>query len=71
MIQCPTFDGRRLWGSLMALAENGATPAGSVRRMALYKVDKHAQPCCALVRWCADATCAVCVDSRAVEASHP
>ena len=34
------IDGRRLWDSLMAIAETGATPKGGVRRIALTEVDQ-------------------------------
>ncbi len=34
------IDGRRLWNSLMAMAEIGATPKGGVRRLALGPVDR-------------------------------
>ncbi len=34
------IDGRRLWDSLMAMAEIGATPKGGVRRLALAEVDR-------------------------------
>ncbi len=34
------IDGRRLWDSLMTMAEIGATPKGGVRRLALDAVDK-------------------------------
>ena len=35
------IDGRRLWESLMAMAEIGATPKGGVRRLALSQVDRE------------------------------
>ncbi len=35
------IDGRRLWDSLMAMAEIGATPKGGVRRLALSQVDRE------------------------------
>ncbi len=34
------IDGRRLWDSLMQMAEIGATPKGGVRRLALGEVDR-------------------------------
>jgi N-carbamoyl-L-amino-acid hydrolase len=34
------IDGRRLWDSLMAMAEIGATPKGGVKRLTLTEVDK-------------------------------
>jgi N-carbamoyl-L-amino-acid hydrolase len=34
------IDGRRLWDSLMAMAEIGATPKGGVRRLTLTEVDR-------------------------------
>jgi beta-ureidopropionase / N-carbamoyl-L-amino-acid hydrolase len=35
------IDGRRLWDSLMAMAEIGATPRGGVRRLTLSDVDRR------------------------------
>lgn len=35
------IDGKRLWDSLMAMAEIGATPKGGVRRLTLTDVDKR------------------------------
>jgi N-carbamoyl-L-amino-acid hydrolase len=37
------IDGQRLWDSLMAMAQIGATPKGGVRRLALSEVDRHAR----------------------------
>jgi N-carbamoyl-L-amino-acid hydrolase len=37
------IDGRRLWDSLMAMAEIGATPRGGVRRLTLTEVDRAAR----------------------------
>ena len=34
------IDGQRLWDSLMAMAEIGATPKGGVKRLTLTEVDK-------------------------------
>lgn len=35
------IDGKRLWDSLMAMAEIGATPKGGVKRLTLTEVDKE------------------------------
>lgn len=35
------IDGKRLWDTLMAMAEIGATPKGGVRRLTLTEVDKR------------------------------
>ncbi len=35
------IDGRRLWDSLMRMAEIGATPKGGVRRLTLTEVDRR------------------------------
>ena len=35
------IDGKRLWDSLMGMAEIGATPKGGVRRLTLTDVDRH------------------------------
>jgi N-carbamoyl-L-amino-acid hydrolase len=53
-------DGARLWDSLMALAEIGATPNGGSGRLALTDLDKQARDL--FVSWCAAADCAVRVD---------
>ncbi len=54
------IDGRRLWDSLMAMAEVGATPKGGVRRLALTPVDRAGRD---LFRsWCEAAGLAVRVD---------
>lgn len=37
------IDGRRLWDSLMRMAEIGATPAGGVRRLSLSDEDRQAR----------------------------
>ena len=36
------IDGKRLWDSLMSMAEIGATPKGGVRRLTLTEVDAAA-----------------------------
>src|SRR4249919_2935109 len=35
------IDGKRLWDSLMSMAEIGATPKGGVRRLTLTEVDRR------------------------------
>ena len=35
------IDGKRLWDSLMGMAEIGATPKGGVRRLTLTEVDRR------------------------------
>ena len=55
------IDGRRLWDSLMTMAEIGATPRGGVRRLALGPVDQAGR---ARFRgWCEDAGLKVRVDA--------
>ncbi len=54
-------DGRRLWDSLMAMAQVGATPKGGVRRLALGPVDRAGRD---LFRgWCEAAGLTVRVDT--------
>jgi N-carbamoyl-L-amino-acid hydrolase len=53
-------DGERLWDSLMALAEIGATPNGGSGRLALTDLDKQARDL--FVSWCAAAGCQVRID---------
>ncbi len=44
------IDGRRLWDSLMAMAEIGATPKGGVKRLTLTEVDKAGRE--RFTQWC-------------------
>jgi N-carbamoyl-L-amino-acid hydrolase len=53
-------NGERLWTSLMALAEIGATPKGGVCRLAASDLDGEARHL--FIRWCEAAGCAVRVD---------
>jgi N-carbamoyl-L-amino-acid hydrolase len=55
------IDGRRLWDSLMAMAEIGATPKGGVRRLALSEVDKAGRD--RFVEWCRALGLSVRVDA--------
>jgi N-carbamoyl-L-amino-acid hydrolase len=54
------IDGRRLWDSLMAMAEIGATPRGGVRRITLTEVDRAGRD--RFKAWCQAAGLAVSVD---------
>jgi N-carbamoyl-L-amino-acid hydrolase len=54
-------DGKRLWASLMELAQIGATPKGGVCRLALSDLDGEGRRC--FVRWCEEAGCTVAVDA--------
>ena len=51
---------KRLWESLMRMAELGATPAGGSRRLALSAEDGAGRDL--FVRWCREAGCSVAVD---------
>ncbi len=44
------IDGKRLWDSLMSMAEIGATPKGGVRRLTLTEVDKAGRQ--RFTEWC-------------------
>lgn len=44
------IDGQRLWDSLMAMAEIGATPKGGVKRLTLTEVDKDGRE--RFTEWC-------------------
>ncbi len=55
------IDGRRLWDSLMAMAEIGATEKGGVRRLALSSVDKAGRD--RFRGWCEAAGLAVRTDA--------
>ena len=56
-----TIDGNRLWASLMAMAEIGATEKGGSRRLALTDLDRDGRDL--FVRWCEEAGCTVTVDA--------
>ena len=55
------INGTRLWDSLMAMAEIGATPKGGVKRLTLTEVDKQGRD--TFIRWCEALGLAVRVDS--------
>jgi N-carbamoyl-L-amino-acid hydrolase len=54
------IDGERLWGSLMAMAQIGATTRGGCNRQALTAVDKEGRDL--FVSWCKGAGCAIEID---------
>jgi N-carbamoyl-L-amino-acid hydrolase len=54
------INGRRLWQSLMVMAEIGATAKGGCRRLALGDEDKAARDL--FRQWCQEAGCRVTVD---------
>lgn len=56
-----TIDGRRLWDSLMTMAEIGATQKGGVCRLALTDLDKQSRDL--FIDWCESAGCRVSVDA--------
>jgi N-carbamoyl-L-amino-acid hydrolase len=53
-------DGRRLWSSIMKLAEVGATPKGGVCRLALTDLDRQGRDL--VVSWARDAALAITID---------
>ncbi len=55
------IDGKRLWDSLMSMAELGATPKGGVRRITLTEVDKAGRE--RFRSWCEAAGLTVRVDA--------
>ncbi|MGC8476548.1 MAG: Zn-dependent hydrolase [Acetobacteraceae bacterium] len=55
------IDSKRLWDSLMAMAEIGATPKGGVRRLTLTAVDKAGRD--RFRNWCEQAGLTVRVDA--------
>jgi N-carbamoyl-L-amino-acid hydrolase len=57
----PRINAARLWESLMALAQIGATPKGGVCRLALTDEDRRGRDLVA--RWCAEAGLALRVDA--------
>lgn len=54
------IDAERLWGSLSAMAQIGATAKGGVCRLALTELDKQARDL--FVSWCREAGCSIRVD---------
>jgi beta-ureidopropionase / N-carbamoyl-L-amino-acid hydrolase len=54
-------DGKRLWASLMQLAQIGETPKGGVCRLALSELDGEGRRL--FVRWCEEAGCTIAVDA--------
>ncbi len=44
------IDGKRLWDSLMSMAEIGATPKGGVKRLTLTEVDQRGRQ--RFSEWC-------------------
>lgn len=55
------INGERLWDSLMAMAEIGATPKGGVKRLTLTEVDRQGRD--TFIRWCEALGLAVRVDA--------
>jgi len=55
------IDGKRLWDSLMEMAESGATPRGGVRRLTLTEVDRRGRD--RFRAWCEAAGLTVRVDA--------
>jgi N-carbamoyl-L-amino-acid hydrolase len=55
------IDGRRLWDSLMAMAEIGATPKGGVRRLTLTEIDRQGRD--RFRAWCEAQGLAVRIDA--------
>ena len=55
-----TVNGKRLWESLMALAQVGATDKGGVCRLALTDLDRQGREL--FVRWAREAGCSIRVD---------
>jgi beta-ureidopropionase / N-carbamoyl-L-amino-acid hydrolase len=51
---------QRLWQSLMAMAEIGATEKGGSKRLALTDLDREGRDL--FVRWCKEAGCSVAID---------
>lgn len=59
-VEMPRINGRRLWDSLMEMAQIGATPKGGVCRLALTDLDKQGRDL--FVRWAKEAGCTISVD---------
>ncbi len=61
MSQIISINGKRLWKSLMTMAQIGGTEKGGCNRQALTDLDKEARDL--FVRWCRDAGCTTRVDT--------
>jgi beta-ureidopropionase / N-carbamoyl-L-amino-acid hydrolase len=59
-VEMPRINGRRLWDSLMEMAQIGATPKGGVCRLALTDLDRQGRDL--FVRWAKEAGCTISVD---------
>jgi beta-ureidopropionase / N-carbamoyl-L-amino-acid hydrolase len=55
------INGKRLWSSLMEMAEIGATPKGGVNRLTLTDLDRQSRDLFA--QWCREAGCSVSTDA--------
>jgi len=55
-----SIDGKRLWDSLMELAQIGATPAGGVCRLALTELDRKGRDL--VTAWAKEAGCTIRID---------
>ena len=54
------IDGKRLWDSLMEMAQIGATPKGGVRRLTLTDLDRQSRDL--FGEWCRKAGCSITID---------
>ena len=54
------INGERLWQSLMAMAQIGATEKGGCCRLALTELDKQGRDL--FIRWCREAGCSIKID---------
>jgi N-carbamoyl-L-amino-acid hydrolase len=59
-VELARVNGRRLWDSLMEMAQIGATPKGGVCRLALTDLDKQGRDL--FVRWAKEAGCTIGID---------
>ncbi|MBV8617650.1 MAG: Zn-dependent hydrolase [Curvibacter sp.] len=59
-LQALRIDGQRLWDSLMALAQIGATPKGGVCRLALTELDRQGRDL--VIGWAREAGLSITVD---------
>jgi N-carbamoyl-L-amino-acid hydrolase len=55
------INGKRLWSSLMEMAEIGATPKGGVNRLTLTDLDRQSRDLFA--QWCREAGCSITIDA--------
>ena len=58
------IDGKRLWDSLMEMAQIGGTPKGGVNRLTLTDLDRQSRDL--FGEWCRKAGCTIKIDKMGI-----